>query len=582
MRTLSEAGDFPADLFYGTRGPVHPRYLVVGESWGKNEHEQKRPFVGGSGRELSRLLDEAGINEKACLFTNVVPAQPPGNEMELFFFRKEDSKNEPCIRGLYPKPIVREGLERLEALIKLVQPECILAFGNYALWALTEDCFTINPKSNPLQPTGIGRWRGSQLDSRILDKNGKPFPLVPTYHPAAVLNMWSYRPYVKHDLSVRLPKVPWKRPDYQFLVRPNFAEVVDVLMGLFLRAEVHHNAENPLWLSVDLETRRPYIACIGIAWTKLQAICIPFMCVERKIGYWEDEELEFQIIVMLRELFTHPNVRIIGQNFDYDIQYMALWWGLVCRLDFDTMLAQHVMWPGTPKDLGMLSSLYCEYHRYWKDEGNEWEPSMPEEQLWEYNCKDCCATYEIKEAQELALPELGFEEQFRFYMDAYNRLILPMMLRGVRINRKRRAELVAQLTDTASEYEYQLELSMPHDVWAPRKGRVPWYRSPQQQCEIFYDLLGFPSSGKRTMDEDALKSLGILDPIFTSLTQELTEYRSLKKFREALMAKLDIDNRMRCTYKMGGPETFRLSSSRNVFGTGTNLQNLSHGTEKEE
>ena len=37
------------------------RIVIVGEAWGKDEAVAKRPFVGASGRELNRMLEEAGL-----------------------------------------------------------------------------------------------------------------------------------------------------------------------------------------------------------------------------------------------------------------------------------------------------------------------------------------------------------------------------------------------------------------------------------------------------------------------------------------------------------------------------------------
>jgi DNA polymerase-1 len=54
-----------------------------------------------------------------------------------------------------------------------------------------------------------------------------------------------------------------------------------------------------------------------------------------------------------------------------------------------------------------------------------------------------------------------------------------------------------------------------------------------------------------------------------------------------LTAQLDEDQRMRCAYNIGGsesgksaPKTYRLSSSENAFGSGTNLQNIPSGKSK--
>ena len=123
----------------------------------------------------------------------------------------------------------------------------------------------------------------------------------------------------------------------------------------------------PLYLAVDIETRSHHITCIGIAWNKREALCIPFTCEEDPTGYWSLEE-EAEIVYRLYQLFTHPGVRIIGQNFIYDIQHIIRWWNFTPRFAFDTMLAQHVLFPGTPKSLDHLASLYCEEYSQWKGE----------------------------------------------------------------------------------------------------------------------------------------------------------------------------------------------------------------------
>ena len=55
---------------------------IVGEAWGEHEAIQKRPFVGPSGYELTRMLNEAGIDRGSCYLTNVINRRPPGNRIE--------------------------------------------------------------------------------------------------------------------------------------------------------------------------------------------------------------------------------------------------------------------------------------------------------------------------------------------------------------------------------------------------------------------------------------------------------------------------------------------------------------------
>jgi DNA polymerase I-like protein with 3'-5' exonuclease and polymerase domains len=175
-------------------------------------------------------------------------------------------------------------------------------------------------------------------------------------------------------------------------------------------------ASGLLELSVDIETRGGQTACVGFAWTKHDALCIPLMCVERPEGYWTAEE-EHALLLALRRLLTHPNTRVIGQNFLYDAQYFLRHWGFVPNFARDTMLGHHSCFSGLPKGLDYLSSLYCAEHVYWKDESKDWDPKLGEDQLWAYNCltgdtKVLCANSIYKNLEEIQVGEalLAFEE----------------------------------------------------------------------------------------------------------------------------------------------------------------------------
>jgi uracil-DNA glycosylase family 4 len=49
---------------------------IVGEAWGEQEERARAPFVGASGYELTRMLDEAGIRRADCFLTNVFNLRP--------------------------------------------------------------------------------------------------------------------------------------------------------------------------------------------------------------------------------------------------------------------------------------------------------------------------------------------------------------------------------------------------------------------------------------------------------------------------------------------------------------------------
>ena len=70
-------------------GPCPATIMLVGEAPGEQEVAQGAPFVGASGQELSRMLQEAGIMRSACFITNVVRIRPPGNDIGAFIAQRK-------------------------------------------------------------------------------------------------------------------------------------------------------------------------------------------------------------------------------------------------------------------------------------------------------------------------------------------------------------------------------------------------------------------------------------------------------------------------------------------------------------
>lgn len=576
------------DIFFGTSGPRNADIAILGEAWGSEEEKKQRPFVGYSGQELDRILAECGIARDDCFCTNIIAKKPYNNELRRLFYKTKPAKkeNRECIGGLYPKPEIMQGLEILRQQLKVVQPKVIIALGNYPLWALTDGCFSLGNQGIPKDPegtwkvpTGITQWRGSQLTTR---EDMGSFLMVPTYHPAAVMRQWPWRADLKHDILHRAKpgaEGKWKKPEYNFIIRPSFETVIAKLELLLQVAAI--NLE-PLELAWDLETHAGNIDCLGIATSPRDAICIPFMDVEAPYHYWSSEE-EFAIICLIRELFLHPNVNLFGQNISYDLQYTALYWWLLPKTAFDTMIAQHLCWPGRQKALYYISSMYCEYHVYWKDEGKKFNPKLHnKEQHWTYNCKDAVTTWEGARELRKLLKHFNLEEQFIWQMDSME-LTVDMMLKGVNIDTKLRPKMSFELMEATSEYEEYFYAMIP---WKEAGKGKPWWRSPKKQMDLFYNDLGVKKQINRktkqpTVDADALIEIARIEPLLRPIIEHMAEYRSAGVFQSTfIQAKLDPDNRMRCSYDVTGTETFRWNSRKNAFDRGTNLQNIPEGDEE--
>ena len=544
-------------------GPCPADIMIVGEAPGAEEERLGRPFVGTSGQELDRMLHEAGLLRSECFVTNVCRVRPAHNIVEYspktpngFVAR---TKNPPKtghwtkLGALWVTKEVVEGAALLQKEIDLCQPKVIIALGNLSLCLLSGKW-------------GISDWRGSSLPCLM-----KPDTIVlPTYHPAAILRQWSWRAYVISDLR-RVQGLCTNGlvvPRYNFITRPHLPQVLEVCHKLL------ELLKEPTHLSCDIETRAGHIACIGIAWSHLDAICIPLMCEERKEGYWSEEE-EFVVVKALREVLCHPNARISGQNFIYDTQYFWRWLKFIPNLGFDTMLGHHVCWPGTDKDLATLASLYCEQYVFWKHDGKEWRAKQDENQLWRYNCEDGVRTWEISEDLCPLLEKLGLVEPALFQHRMWWRALFTMIT-GVRMNVAEKKDLSAVLLTEISQREEWLNSIFGHVVNV---------RSPKQMKELFYDDLQLPvqrnrKSGLPTLDEEAMLKLSTKEPLIKPILRRILEIRSLGVFRSTFVeGRLDRDGRMRCSYNVAGPETFRLSSSENAFGSGGNLQNIPKGGE---
>ncbi|MCZ6775844.1 MAG: hypothetical protein O7D34_05250 [Ignavibacteria bacterium] len=537
------------------RGPQPAKFLVVGEAPGKQEVTAGLPFVGQSGQELMRMLTESGIAPDECRFTNVTMQRPPGNKIDEYFRTSKKRGVEDGAtfhRGKWAMSPLLEGIEALRHEIIETEPQIVLGLGNTALWACTGEW-------------GITRWRGSQMVGQIDDIQ---FKFLPTYHPAGIMRRWDWRWIALEDL--KRANRHWKEPNYDFLIRPSFGDCIawlDKISSDLSRGKVK--------LAVDIETRTRQIACVGLADSDRHAICIPILCMETVEGYWSVEE-ELNVVLKLREILTHKNSHIIGQNFIYDMQYFARQYGIRSRLVDDTMLKHHCAMPGTPKGLDFLSSIYCRYHRYWKDEIKEWDNRIGEEQLWIYNCKDCVTTFEANENLDAVIEAFELKEQYAFQMRT-NATAFNMMIRGVNVDKGLKARHSVELHEVLIQLREWLDnILSPFTIFGP-KGV-----SSKKMMTLAYQIFKLPQKfvigkgRKLTANKDAVEEwCNSVEPIFRPVLEAIREFRSLGVYKSTFAdSPLDLDGRFRCSINVSGAETFRFSTSKDAFGFGTNMQNI--------
>lgn len=359
---------------------MSPPLVIVGEARGAEEHRIGSSFVGPSGVELLRLLNEAGIitlsgNDKGFIGdyyrrgdprsidsvwkahpevyrTNVFQIHPPANRLEWFCGDRAGGIE--SYPALLPSKYVRQEfepeLDRLAEEILSRDPNLILALGNTALWALCGR-------------TGVGKLRGTTQRTTHCVSGYK---LLPTYHPASLFRQWENRPTTIVDLikakrEATFPDI--RRPACEIWIEPTLSDIESFINDFIIGCDL---------LSVDIETAGSRITCIGFAPSGHRAIVIPFDDERSKGGsYWPTREVESAAWRLISMVLVQPSIPKLFQNGVYDIGFLIRAYGIpVMGAVEDTMLLQHALQPEALKGLGYLGSLYTDFNAWKVDNKN--------------------------------------------------------------------------------------------------------------------------------------------------------------------------------------------------------------------
>jgi DNA polymerase I-like protein with 3'-5' exonuclease and polymerase domains len=513
--------------------------------------------------------------------------------------KAEITREHQLLNGLFVLPSLAKSVTELATEIQMVQPNIIVAFGNLALWATTGLWSVAKWRGSLLQ---VERPEYTQVTYKIegsLDRSKelaysmqdtKVYPkVIPTYHPSALFKQWDLRAIVLNDLRRvkrhMVERTYSNRPVWNFIVRPTLAQVHETLHTLISQCETQ---PSPVWLDFDIETRYEHIDCVGLSWTRSDAICIPLITSRNREGYWSAEE-EAQIIWWLYKLLTHKNVRVRWQNGLYDAQYVYRHWHFLPRGGQDTMISQHSVFCALPKSLDFIASMYCDWYVFWKDEGKI--GAGTEEDRWRYNLQDCVYTREAGEVLQQTVVAMGLQ-QVETYQQRMFAPVLRAMRLGVRMRPEMRAQMAMDIQEELSHREAFLFNALGHGVNP---------KSPKQMCALFYEDFAQPKILKRVVrngftkmspscDDESMAKISAREPILRPICHAILDIRTLYKFlKDFVMMPPDTDGRMRCSFNIAGdagdkdankagvksaPYTYRLSSSKNPFGSGGNLQTI--------
>ena len=145
-------------------GVKRPLVLVIGEGPGADEDATGRPFVGKAGQLLEKMLAAVQLSRQSnCFIVNVVKCRPPNNRDPL------------------PEEVASCS-SYLARQLNLLKPCVILSLGRIATQSLLQTS------------EGIGKLRGIFTEYEGL-------PLIPTYHPSALLRDESLKRFAWEDLK---------------------------------------------------------------------------------------------------------------------------------------------------------------------------------------------------------------------------------------------------------------------------------------------------------------------------------------------------------------------------------------------
>jgi DNA polymerase len=495
-------------IYVPGQGPIGAKFMILGEAPSYEETSARKPFVGPSGRELDRLLKDAGIHRSNAWITNVCKYEVPANV---------DKKKLPFhIRARNAGIDMDQQLSELHTEINDVKPNSILALGGTALWALSGK-------------TKISKFRGSIM-------RGMGHKFVPTYHPAHLL----------HSASGGEIKGYWNRQVMIFDFKRAFDESESPLIELPQRVLQIAQNSGELYeflnrykhcekMAVDSEAGGHCLpVCVGLSFNKNHGMTIPLWNKDG-ISNIPDSDLVTMWMMLAKILWEK---KIVGQNFNYDRDKLRRL-GLAIRgVHSDTLLKAFAINPELPKGLAFLTSIYTR-EPFYKDEGM-YEGDINDLLL---GCaRDSCVTLEIDEAMDADLDELGVRKFYENFLMKLPDFYLEIENNGFRINEAKRAELIEKYVKWDERLGYEMYKLAGIDVNVS---------SPLQVHSLLFDYWKLPR--RKGVGEEELTALlnlkvGVRDPHQREWIEKCLERRRVKKtISTYLFAIPDYDGKMRTT-----------------------------------
>jgi len=144
-------------------GNVNANLVFIGEAPGRDEDMEGLPFVGRSGKLLTKIIEAIGINREDVFICNVLKCRPPENRNPL------------------PEEIIN-CQPYLKKQLAIIKPKVICCLGKFA-------CQTLFQTEDPISKFR-GKWHTYE-----------GIKTMPTYHPAYLLRNPKEKATVWEDMK---------------------------------------------------------------------------------------------------------------------------------------------------------------------------------------------------------------------------------------------------------------------------------------------------------------------------------------------------------------------------------------------
>jgi len=441
-----------------SEGPLDARTVILAESPWINEVHSQRPLAGQSGNLLKRWWFPMGLMRSEMRLMNLFPWRPPTREITSV----PTEKLVPAIEGIHRR------------IAKLTNPHVIVTMGNYATYALTGkgniradvrkpfDAFYVNATTAE-KKAGITQLRGSIYT--YTDLNGRRIKVIPTIHPAAVLQMpkWEKRSIVDWERVKREAQFAGvQEPHKNYVINPNRMQIEEYCHRVAVGG-------SEMRLAVDVETWGRQLTCVGFAHSPWESFTIPT---------WGRHEENLPYVKFICE----SQAQKVLCNGNYDHYWLDEYKINLVNYLWDVQSMHHALDPAENHSLNYLASLYCPYYQYWKDEAKEAEEivkyAKDMDSLYVYNGMDCCYTRELVDILEA---ELQREGMLPFYFQCYQQMFEPLlrtMRYGIRVDVERQKAVAKQLRAEMKELHAELNLLAGCELFATEERTA--FREPTE------------------------------------------------------------------------------------------------------